>query len=117
MCSNGGKIHSRNPRSPSTIHILSLPFEIEIEIERERKREMSEFSIPGRPIGEIVATLAEAGIANLRPEDISNPTADVVCSLYTNFLTFVDPLGFELSPFPFFLQTLSLIPQIHAAKP
>ncbi|ONK56144.1 uncharacterized protein A4U43_C10F4590 [Asparagus officinalis] len=53
---------------------------------------MSAFSFPERPVSEIIGVLAEAGIADLKPEDLSNPTADVIFSLYTNFLSYVNPL-------------------------
>ncbi|RWW57021.1 hypothetical protein BHE74_00036229 [Ensete ventricosum] len=56
---------------------------------------MSTFSFPERPAAEIIGALAQAGIAALKPEDLANPSADLVCTLYSNFLAFADPLGEE----------------------
>ncbi|URD84695.1 Nuf2 family protein [Musa troglodytarum] len=57
--------------------------------------EMSSFSFPERPAAEIIGALAQVGIATLKPEDLANPSADLVCTLYSNFLAFADPLGEE----------------------
>lgn len=54
---------------------------------------MSNFSIPERPIAEVISVLEALSIANLRPEDLLNPTADVIIPLYNNFLCDVDPLA------------------------
>ncbi|XP_064945686.1 kinetochore protein NUF2 homolog isoform X3 [Musa acuminata AAA Group] len=56
---------------------------------------MSSFSFPERPAAEIIGALAQVGIAALKPEDLANPSADLVCTLYSNFLAFADPLGEE----------------------
>nr|XP_010927679.1 kinetochore protein NUF2 homolog [Elaeis guineensis] len=56
---------------------------------------MSTFSFPERPAAEIIAVLAQTGIAALKPEDLTNPSADVVCALYSNFLSYVDPVGYD----------------------
>lgn len=54
---------------------------------------MSAFSFPERPVSEIIGVLAETNIAALKPDDLTNPTADVVSSIYTNFISYVDTLG------------------------
>ncbi|XP_065004250.1 kinetochore protein NUF2 homolog [Musa acuminata AAA Group] len=56
---------------------------------------MSSFSFPERPATEIIGALAQVGIAALKLEDLANPSADLVCTLYSNFLAFADPLGEE----------------------
>lgn len=42
---------------------------------------------------EIISVLVETGIAALKPNDLANSTADVVCSLYINLVSYVDPLS------------------------
>ncbi|XP_042471252.1 kinetochore protein NUF2 homolog [Zingiber officinale] len=54
---------------------------------------MSTFSFPERPVSEIINWLAETGIASLKPEDLAKPSADLVTAIYSNFLSFVDPLN------------------------
>ncbi|CAL9068529.1 kinetochore protein NUF2 homolog isoform X3 [Musa acuminata AAA Group] len=56
---------------------------------------MSSFSFPERSTAEIIGALAQVGIAALKPEDLANPSTDLVCTLYSNFLAFADPLGEE----------------------
>ncbi|XP_026447843.1 kinetochore protein NUF2 homolog [Papaver somniferum] len=52
----------------------------------------STFSFPVLPRKDIVAILFESQIANIKEEHLVNPTSDVVVSIYTNLLIYLDPL-------------------------
>ncbi|XP_039137820.1 LOW QUALITY PROTEIN: kinetochore protein NUF2 homolog [Dioscorea cayenensis subsp. rotundata] len=56
----------------------------------------STFTCPEMPAAEIISILAQTGIATLKPEDLAAPTAELMCSLYANFLSYLDPLGDDL---------------------
>ncbi|CAL9153310.1 unnamed protein product [Musa hybrid cultivar] len=56
---------------------------------------MLSFSFLERLATEIIGALAQVGNASLKPEDLANPFANLVCTLYSNFLAFADPLGEE----------------------
>ncbi|XP_077228062.1 kinetochore protein NUF2 homolog [Tasmannia lanceolata] len=54
---------------------------------------MSSFTFPTLPEDEIVEALSKWEIAEIKIENLRNPTADFVCSLYTSLLKNLDPLG------------------------
>ncbi|KAJ0969184.1 hypothetical protein J5N97_022061 [Dioscorea zingiberensis] len=56
----------------------------------------STFTCPEMPAAEIISILAQTGIAVLKTEDLAAPTAELMCSLYANFLSYLDPLGDDL---------------------
>ncbi|XP_042475457.1 kinetochore protein NUF2 homolog [Macadamia integrifolia] len=52
----------------------------------------STFSNPALPHRDMVTILSECQIANIREEDLSNPSSELVCAIYTNLLIYLDPL-------------------------
>ncbi|WOL17948.1 kinetochore protein Nuf2-like [Canna indica] len=56
---------------------------------------MSTFSSPELPPAEIVKALGQYGIASLEAQDLANPSCDLVSTIYSNFLSFADPIREE----------------------
>ncbi|RWR75957.1 Kinetochore protein Nuf2 [Cinnamomum micranthum f. kanehirae] len=55
------------------------------------------YSFPLLPAGEMVSSLSQLHILTFKSEDLSNPTFDIVSSIYTAILSHLDPLGEDLS--------------------
>ncbi|KAL5985033.1 hypothetical protein ACLOJK_038870 [Asimina triloba] len=74
---------------------------------------MVNYSFPILSTAEIVSNLSQLEIATVKPNAITNPTLDFLISLYTAFLTFLDPLGDDPAHMDF--STLELLenPDLH----
>ncbi|XXG58928.1 hypothetical protein AAC387_Pa04g1109 [Persea americana] len=57
----------------------------------------SSYSFPLLSLGEMVSSLSQLHILTIKSEDLSNPTFDIVSSIYTAILSHLDPLGEDLS--------------------